>query len=435
MKGGAEMCKINSFKGLFMSILAVGVWLGGVTLPVDAAPPGAPAEIKIAFVDFLSGPASIAGISGKNGIEWLVDKYNKEGGIKGVPFKLIILDEVGGPAKMVTEFRRLVMEEKVNAVLGYTSSADALALAPVGEELKTLTIFSIPGTHRLTEEHKLHYVFRASNSQAADSVMLAKYVLKLKPNLKSIAGVNEDYAFGRDNWGDFRDAIRAMKPDVEIKAELWTKFQSQENSAEISKLLATKADVIHSSFWAAGLISFMRQAQPRGLFKQSLVVLPCGQQLDQHVKKDMPDGVVTCPRATACYFLDQDLEGNPMEKEFWEGFRKQSGGLNPCHASYRIYYALSGMKTAYEKAIAQKGRWPTTEEIVKAFKGLTWKVPGDQIHMREDNQAIHDGVVGITKMSEKYGMAVMEKRERFPAKTITPPLGMKTADWLKTLKK
>jgi branched-chain amino acid transport system substrate-binding protein len=225
-----------------------------------------------------------------------------------------------------------------------------------------------------------------------------------------------------------------MKPDVEVKAELWTKFQSQENSAEISKLLSTKADVIHSSFWSAGLISFLRQAVPRGLFKQSLVVLPCGQQLDQHVKKDMPDGVVTCPRATACYFLDPDPEGNPMQQEFLEGFRKQSGGLNPCHGSYRIYYALSGMKAAYEKAIAQTGRWPTTEEVVKAFKGLTWKVPGDRVHMREDNQAIHDGVVGITKYSEQYGMAIMEKRERFPGNTIMPPIGMKTADWIKTLK-
>lgn len=124
------MYKIHAFKGLLLGILAVGVWLGGAVLPVDAAPSGAPAEIKIAFVDFLSGPASIAGISGKNGIEWLVDKYNKEGGIKGVPIKLIVLDEVGTPAKNVTEFRRLVMEEKVNAVLGYTSSANALALAP-----------------------------------------------------------------------------------------------------------------------------------------------------------------------------------------------------------------------------------------------------------------------------------------------------------------
>jgi branched-chain amino acid transport system substrate-binding protein len=434
IKGG-DMCKINSFKVLFLCIFAVGVLLGGSVLPVAAAPSGAPAELKIAFVDYLSGPAAIAGNSGRNAVEWAVDKYNKEGGISGVPIKLVVLDENGGPAKMVTEFRRLVMEEKVNAILGYTSSADVLALAPVSEELKTLTIIAIPGTHRLYEEHKLKYMFRASNSQAADSVMLARYVLKLKPNIKSIAGINEDYAFGRDNWGDFKDAMLALKPDVEVKSVLWTKFQAGEYSAEISRLLAAKPDVIHSSFWAAGLITFLKQAAPRGLFKQSLAVLACGTQIDQYIKKDMPDGLVICPRATASYFIDPDPEKDPMQKEFLEGFRKKSGGLIPCHAAYRNYYVIAGMKAAYEKAISQTGgRWPTTDEVVEAFRGLTWKVPGDQVRMRQDNQAVHDGLVGISKISPKYGFPIMDKEERYPVEKIMPPMGMKTADWMKTLK-
>jgi len=328
-----------------------------------------------------------------------------------------------------------VMEEKVNAVVGYTSSADVLALAPVAEALKTLTVIAIPGTHRLFEEHKWNYMFRANSSQAADSVMLARYVLKLKPNLKSIAGINEDYAFGRDNWGDFRDAMKALKPDVEIKAELWTKFQSLENSAEISKLLAAKPDVVHSSFWAGGLISFIKQAAPRGLFKQSLGVLACGTQIDQYIKKDMPDGLVICPRARPSYFIIPDPEKDPMQKEFVEGFRKHTNGLIPCHSAYSNYYAIAGMKAAYEKAISQAGgRWPTTEEVITAFRGLTWKMPGGDIHMREDNQATHDGLVGISKFSPKYGFPIMDKVERYPAEKIVPPMGVKTADWIKTLK-
>ncbi len=422
-------------KILLPSILAVALFLGGSVLPAAAAPQGAPAQLKIAFVDFLSGPGAIAGNSGKYAVEWAVDKYNKEGGIKGVPIKLVVLDEGGGPAKMVTEFRRLVMEEKVNAVLGYTSSSDVLALAPVSEELKALTVISIPGTHRLYEEHKLNYMFRASNSQVADSVMLARYVLKLNPNIKSIAGINDDYAFGRDNWEDFKAAMQALKPGIEIKSVLWTKLLSGEYSAEISKLLSAKPDAIHSSFWAGGLISFIKQAQPRGLFKQSLAVLACGTQIDQYIGKDMPDGLVICPRATASYFTNPDPEKDPMQKEFLEGFRKQSNGLIPCHAAYRNYYIITGLKAAYEKAISQTGgRWPTTEEVGKAFRGLTWKVPGDQVLMREDGQSVHEGLVGLSKMSPKYGFAVMDKQERYPVDKLVPPMGVKTADWIKTLK-
>src|SRR5437773_8545598 len=90
---------------------------------VAAQPKGAPKELKLGFVDFFSGSAAIFGISGKNAAEWLLDKWNKDGGIRGVPVKMVEVDEAGGPDKQVTEFRRLVLDAKVDAVVGYTSSA------------------------------------------------------------------------------------------------------------------------------------------------------------------------------------------------------------------------------------------------------------------------------------------------------------------------
>src|SRR5438128_8421873 len=170
----------------WLSLLAIGVVISiASSVPGTAAPPaGSPAELKLGFVDFLSGPAVLFGASGKNLAEWMVDKWNKEGGIRGVKVKLVIVDEAGGPDKVVTEFRRLVLDEKVEAVVGYTSSASCLAVAPVAEELKVLTVIHICGTRRLTEDKPLKYVFRTSNHQAADSVALARYVLKQKPDVK-----------------------------------------------------------------------------------------------------------------------------------------------------------------------------------------------------------------------------------------------------------
>ncbi|MFP6888180.1 MAG: branched-chain amino acid ABC transporter substrate-binding protein, partial [Nitrospinota bacterium] len=56
---------------------------------------------------------------------------------------------------------------------------------------------------------------------------------------------------------------------------------------------------------------------------------------------------------------------------------------------------------------------------------------GGTITMRPDHQAVHGGMVGLTKMSKKYGFAILEKRVRHNAKDITPPLGMKTLDWVR----
>jgi branched-chain amino acid transport system substrate-binding protein len=413
---------------------AIVVLLAAAPATAAARPSGAPAELKVGFVDFFSGAAAPFGISGKNAAEWLVDKWNKEGGIRGVKLKLVMVDEAGGPDKQVTEYRRLVLDEGVDAVVGYTSSANCLAIAPVAEELQTLTIVHICGTRRLTEDKQLKYVFRTSNHQAADSVMAARYVLAMKPDVKTIAGANEDYAWGRDSWDDFKEAMRQFKPDVKVVAELWTKIQAGEYSAEISKLLAVKADMVHSSFWGGGLITFVKQAAPRGLFKDSLVFLSVGEQSLQDLRQEMPDGVIVAPRATPAYFLRPDPETAPLQKEFVDGMKTRFGRY-PDYPTYRTYQALASLKAAYEKAIdAAGGRWPKTDDVVKAFEGLTWQVPFGTVTMRSDHQAVHGGIVGLSRFSPQFGFATIERLAEFQAADLMPPVGVKTPDWVKTLK-
>jgi branched-chain amino acid transport system substrate-binding protein len=221
-----------------------------------------------------------------------------------------------------------------------------------------------------------------------------------------------------------------LKPDVKVVAELWTKFQAGEYSAEISNLLAKKPDVLHSSFWGGGLITFIKQAAPRGLFSQSLVLLSTGEQVLQNVGKAIPDGVVAAPRATGGYFAHPTTA---MEKEFVKAIYKKNKRY-PDYPAYRTYQAWSGLKGAYEKAIAQTGRWPSTEEVIKAFESLVWETPSGTITMRADHQAVHGGMVGLTKYSEKYGFAILEKLVRHKAADINPPLGTKTMDWVRSVK-
>ena len=301
-----------------------------------------------------------------------------------------------------------------------------MAIKPVAEKLKILTVVHICGTHQLTEKTPSKYVFRTSANQAADSVSLARHALALKPNLKTIAGANEDYAWGRDSCGAFKLAMQKLKPDVKVVGELWTKFQAGEYSAEISKLLRLKPDVIHSSFWGGGLITFVKQAAPRGLFKQSLVALATGEQVLQNVGKSLPDGVIAAPRATGGYWA---TASTPMQKEFVAGVYKHNKRY-PDYPAYRTYQAWGGLKGAYEKAIATKGAWPTTLEVIAAFEGLSWDTPGGKITMRSDHQAIHGGMIGVTKYSEKYGFSLLDQIKELSVSDINPPLGMKTMDWV-----
>ena len=109
-------------------------------------------------------------------------------------------------------------------------------------------------------------------------------------------------------------------------------------------------------------------------------------------------------------------------------------GRYPDYPTYRTYQAFAGLKVAYEKAIDQAGRWPKTDEVIKAFEGLTWETPLGPVTMRADHQAVHAGIVGLSKLSPQYGFAVMDRVMQMPGEQIMPPVGVESPEWFKTLK-
>ncbi|MBI4637194.1 MAG: ABC transporter substrate-binding protein [Candidatus Rokubacteria bacterium] len=392
-----------------------------------------PAELKVGVVAFLSGPAAVFGVPSKNAAEWLIDKYNREGGIAGVRIRPVYVDEAGGAEKQVAEFRRLVLDEKVDLVIGYISSADCLAVAPVAEELRVLTVLFDCGTNRIFEDSKYRYVFRTKAHQALDSVAAARYVLRTKPGVKTIAGINQDYAWGRDSWDTFKRAMLKLKPDVQVVAELWPKLLAGEYSAEISRLLTAKPDVIHSSFWNGDIVGLVKQGTPRGLFSQSLVVLTAGEHMLQDVGKDMPEGVVIGARGDH-WFLHN--ASDPLHKEFVDGYRAKYTRY-PVYPSYHMYQAVAGMKAAFEKAVKDGGgAWPKVDAVIKAFEGIEYRVPpGRTMTVRGDHNGIEPAIMGLTKHSSQHPFAILDRIVVFPAAEVNPPLGVKTNDWIETWKK
>ncbi len=401
--------------------------------PEPATAQSKPAALKVGIVSFLSGPAAVFGVPSKNAAEWLIEKYNREGGIGGVRIRPVYADEAGGAEKQVAEFRRLVLDEQVDLVVGYISSADCLAVAPVAEELKKLTVLFDCGTNRIFEDNEYTYVFRTAAHQALDSVAAARYVLEVKPDVRTIAGINQDYAWGRDSWDSFKRAMQELKPDVKVVAELWPKLYAGEYSAEISRLLTARPDVIHSSFWNGDLVGLVKQGSPRGLFKQSLVVLTAGEHMLQDVGKDMPDGVIIGARGDH-WFLHNP--GDPLHREFVEGYRSRYGRY-PIYPSYHMYQALAGVKAAYEKAMkANGGAWPTAEQVGKAFEGLEYRVPPGRTNaVRGDHNAVEPAIMGVTKQTPQYPFAILDRITVFPADEVNPPLGVKADQWIEGWRK
>ena len=339
-----------------------------LALAATALAPAALAQepVKIGIVTFLSGPAAAPfGVPAKNSAEFVIEQlnaakapapYNKKG-YGGAQIETVVLDEAGSTTTQVTEFRNLVQRQNVDLVVGYVSSGNCLAIAPVAEELKKLTNFFDCGTPRIFEDASYKYVFRTSPTATMDSVGAALYVKDAKPNAKSIAGLNQNYAWGQDSWGDFELAMKTLVPNVEVKTSQMPKLFAGQYNAEISALLSAKPDVIHSSFWDGDLEALILQAGPRGLMKQSLTILTTGETAMHKLASQIPDGTVLGARGP----FGPYAPNNQYNKWFHGGFVGKYKA-EPNYASYQMAQAILGVKLAWEKAQdANGGKRPTNE--------------------------------------------------------------------------
>jgi len=410
---------------VFFIILAFGltVW------PSSVSAVSKPKELKIAIVQFLSGAAAPHDASAVNAAKLLIEQINAAGGIDGVKLKGIYVDEGGSTADKVTEFRRLVQDEKVDVVIGYTSSAHCLGVAPVAEELKTLAIFQVCANYRLFEQREYKYVFRTSAHALSENLSAALYVLDMNPDLKTIAGLNYDYAYGRDSWEIFKKAILKLKPDVKVVGELWVKFLATDYSAEISRLLLLKPDVIQTVNWGAGLTALIKQGKRRGLFKKSMLVATTGLLAQAEI---LPKGVAFSGRGYHLQFPDPHK--NPANYAFIESYRKKFGKL-PDYQGHFMAQAIYALKAGYKKAIQfNKGAWPSTEDVILGMENLAFETPRGPVFIRQDHQAVHDSMWGLTtgELDPEFGYPVLENMRVYPAVQVNNPLGTKAVEWIES---
>jgi branched-chain amino acid transport system substrate-binding protein len=395
-----------------------------------------PAPVKIGVVTFLSGPgASPFGVPARNAAELVIELLNAgkapapyaTKGYGGAQIQTVIIDENTSTTIQVTEYRNLVQRHNVDLVIGYISSGNCIAVAPVAEELKKLTNFFDCGTPRIFEDASYKYVFRTSPTSTMDSVGAALYVKDAKPKLKSIAGLNQNYAWGTDSWEEFETAIKHFVPNIEVKTSQMPKLFAGQYNAEISTLLGAKADVIHSSFWDGDLEALILQAAPRGLLKKSTGVLTTGETAMWKLTSHIPDGTVLGARGPFGPYAPKNELNSWFDKEFRDRYQ-----VPPTYPSYQMAQAILGVKTAWEKAqAANGGKRPSNEQVAAALENSTFEGPGGTVKMAngKGHQAIMETVYGMSKVVG--GKMTVTNVKRYPAEKVNPPEGVKGIDWIK----
>ena len=408
--------------------------LGGLALATAVSPALAkstkPKSLNIAIVTFFSGSGGVVGGPTVDSAKIAIEDINKAGGINGVPIKAQYVDESGGATKQVAEFRSLA--GKVDAVLGYVSSANCLAVGPVAEDLHQLTLFSGCDGQSLYKGASQKWIFHTIPSDASESAALAFYVAKMYPHLKSIAGINPDYAFGRDEWKYFVDVMKKVKPDVKIGTALFPALFSGHYTSELTRLMGERPDLIFSSNWGGDVVALIQQAIAQNAFQQTQFVLSVASEGGTEAMKALPDGVIGGDDHG--YLMHPGKIENPEVAAFFAAYHKRTNKYPVSPYPFTIQRAIYALKAGYEAAIkANGGQWPNSGQVAHALVGVHVKTMTGPFEIRKDHVASLPMKVGVSVHSKDYPFAVYNKIIEMPPSLIQPPVGMDEDKWIASL--
>ncbi|GAC1563985.1 MAG: ABC transporter substrate-binding protein [Vulcanimicrobiaceae bacterium] len=159
----------------------------------DIIAAGGGATVKLGHIDGFSGVYAAASESQHSGMALAVEEANRKN--SRIKFELVRGDDTNQPAVGSTEAKRLISQDKVDALIGCLSSGVGLAVSSVAQDAGVF--FLAAGTHdtNITGPKAHKVTFRATCSNAMLASALGPALLKKGKKWYFIVA---DYAFGND---------------------------------------------------------------------------------------------------------------------------------------------------------------------------------------------------------------------------------------------
>ncbi|MBN2124272.1 MAG: ABC transporter substrate-binding protein [Deltaproteobacteria bacterium] len=381
-----------------------------VALAVALLPALAGAQtIKIGAMFISSGPMGGYGVHGRQAIQLAIEEINAAGGVLGKKMEMVFEDTQLKKDVTMGLVKRFIEKDKVDFLMGPTSSGLAMALSDAAKEHKKILVVTQAAADELTGA-KLHpYVF-STLSNAMMHARSGAYLMASRP-YKRYMCLAPDYSYGHSSWKMFKEKLQELRPDVQIAGELFPKFLSKDYSAEIKAIQEAAPDAVWSPLWGGDAVTFIKQALPTGLFDKVKFAFPCAGALEVLVPmgKEMPDGILVSSRY---FFTTPD---SSMNARFVKAYREKFKDW-PDYMAGETYAGVYFIKAALERA-------GTTDagKIVKAVERepLAWESPeGWKIMRPEDHSVVEDCLWGETSFNEKYGFSIPDIFQSIQAEQI-----------------
>jgi branched-chain amino acid transport system substrate-binding protein len=310
--------------------------------------------VKIGFCAPLSGPAAAWGLPGKDGVSIWVDKVNAAGGIKAgdksYKVEIVYYDNEGDGSKALLGVRKLVLEDKVVAML-MLGGATSPAVQPFMTKQKIMTFVLIASD--ISPDRP--YLMDVTDNFPVYHLLHPEYIVEANPKARKAAIISQDDEIGVAAIAWSEAGFKAAGVDVVYAKPFGV--DTTDFAPIVTAVLATNPDIISmGASWPEFQALICEQAYTQGW--KGVITSACWDfaAILAKVPKEFMQGAVSG-------FPDfDDPKLTKEHHEFWKEWRKRY----PDHSFSEIVWEYMGGLDVWAYGVKKAG----TVESEKVFNAL-----------------------------------------------------------------
>jgi branched-chain amino acid transport system substrate-binding protein len=293
----------------------------------------------------LTGDLSQPGKEASRGYKIWQDTINKNGGLLGRQVQLKMVDDASDQKTIVTDYQRLISQEKVDLLLGTFSSLLNIPASAVAEKNGMLYVEPAGGAEEMFTRGFKHLFFAQEATAPHQADLLSQWICQLpadkKPKSAAYISIDDPFA---------EPVVAGMKPKLEacgVKTAYGLKtYPTNQTSfdAVVSGIKSSGAEIVLEGAVFDDAIGVIREMKQQGYNPKLLFQTSAPSESEQYSK-----GIGIENTEGIFYAVSWDKHADTTEnKELVDAYHKDYGGADPAEDAADAFATAQVLQAAVE---------------------------------------------------------------------------------------
>jgi branched-chain amino acid transport system substrate-binding protein len=344
-------------------------------------------DLRIGFLAPMTGIFAQLGTDKVNGFRMYLEEHR--GQLGGAKVNFIVEDTQGKPDTAVTKANKLILQDRVDMLVGGVLATTGYALAPVSTREKMLYIGSIATADDLGQRdfEKYPYMVRPTFVPSQPSHPLGQWACE--QGYKRVAAIAADYAFGHETLGGFQKAFEDC--GGQIVQKIWPPIGTKDFGPYIPSI-NSDIDAIFALMVGPMSLQFPKQLRGAGFTKP---ILGGGTNYDEFILPSMGEEALGGVSA----FMYSAALDTPKNRDFVTKYRSKYGKV-PSYYSEANYTAAQWIDETLKKA---GGKYPGPLEFIKIMQSIKLDAVRGPVSLDDRLTAINNIYIKKVERKKMFG--------------------------------